>query len=180
VDALLNQLPALIGVLIGTLGTVLATHLAERTRWSRAQSVRWDDRRVEAYAEYARALKEVSIVTMRLRAATDASRPRPALDRETGLAQLADAEAERSKTWERVLLLGDAATVAAARDWTDAVRELRLAVRGRAPEGFEWDAAVLHLDRCRDRFYEAARAGLSVGGGAVAQARWLADREGAA
>ncbi|GIJ52117.1 hypothetical protein Val02_90030 [Virgisporangium aliadipatigenens] len=176
-DALLGQLPALVGVLVGTLGTVLATHVAERSRWSRAQSVRWDDRRVEAYAEYARALKEVSIVTLRLRAATGAPDPGP--DRQAGLALLAEAEAERSKAWERVLLLGDQATVTAARDWSDAVRDLRLAVRADAAEGFDWEAGVRHMDTCRDRFYAAARAGLSVGG-AVAQAAWLADRNASA
>jgi len=175
VDALLSQLPALLGVLVGTLGTVLATHLAERVRWSRTQSVRWDDRRVEAYAEYARALKGVSLAAMRLPPVADPAGPLP-VDPQDALAALAEADAERSKAWERILLLGDAATVTAARDWTDAVRDLRLAAIGRAPAGFDREAAVVHLDRCRDRFYAAARSGLAVGGGAVAQAAWLADR----
>lgn len=172
-DALLAQLPALIGVLVGTLGTVLATHVAERSRWSRAQSVRWDDRRVEAYAEYARALKGVSITVSRLRA-TGPDTP----EREAGLALLLDAEAERSKAWERVLLLGDSATVNAGREWSAAVWALSSALRQRQ-QGFDWEAGVLRLDTCRDRFYAAARAGLSVGG-PVAQADWLADRNASA
>jgi hypothetical protein len=175
VDAFLSQLPALLGVLVGTLGTILATYVTERARWSRAKSVRWDERRLDAYAEYARALKSVSLLAMRLYAATDPTWPSTPLDRETGLPLLVEAQAERSKAWERVLLLGDAATVDAAREWSDAVRALSSVVR-RPDSRLDWEAAVRDLDRCRDRFYEAARGGLTVGGGTVAQAAWLADR----
>lgn len=176
-DALIGQLPALIGVVVGTLGTILATQLSDRARWRRAQSVRWDDRRVDAYAEYARALKEVHLLATRLTAPSRPSSHAHAIDPDAGLVLLAAADAERTKAWERVLLLGDAATVAAAREWRHAVLQLELSARGRSPADFEWVPAVRRADQGRDRFYEAARASLAVGGGAVAQVPWLEQRQ---
>jgi hypothetical protein len=55
-QALLQQLPTLVGVLVGAAATYVATSTAERSRWRRQQSVRWDIHRYEAYAEYAHAL----------------------------------------------------------------------------------------------------------------------------
>jgi hypothetical protein len=51
------------------------------------------------------------------------------IDRVTGLEMLAQADADRTKLWEAVLLLGDAATVAAAREWKMAVGQLELFAR---------------------------------------------------
>jgi hypothetical protein len=51
VQSFVQQLPALIGVLVGALATYAATSAAERARWRRTQSVRWDDKRLTAYAE---------------------------------------------------------------------------------------------------------------------------------
>ncbi|MCI3272076.1 hypothetical protein [Streptomyces cylindrosporus] len=74
-------------------------------------------------------------------------------------------------------MLGDADTVAAAREWRWAVLQLERAARGVADDDFDWVAAVRRADEGRDRFYTAARAGLTVGSGDVAQARWLIDRQ---
>jgi len=52
---LLGAIPALIGVVVG----VAATGWADRVRWKRGQAVRWDERRVDVYAEYARAIKRI-------------------------------------------------------------------------------------------------------------------------
>jgi hypothetical protein len=57
VEPFLQQLPTLVGVLIGAAATYGATSLTERARWRRAQAVRWDEKKVNAYAEYANAVK---------------------------------------------------------------------------------------------------------------------------
>jgi hypothetical protein len=167
VNAFLDQLPALIGVAVGTLGTILATSVSDRSKWTRAQAVRWDERRVDAYATFARAVKEMHLVAMRLTrsAATD-----PA-----DLHELNEADNECSKAWEGVLLLGDAGTVDAAREWRESVYQLVSAARGRASADFDRDTALHRADEGRDRFYAAARTSLAVGG-AVAQAPWLIQR----
>jgi hypothetical protein len=55
--SLAEQLPALIGVLLGAGATFGATFATDRARWHREQSVRWDVKRADAYAEYAFAVK---------------------------------------------------------------------------------------------------------------------------
>jgi len=170
VSGLLDQLPALVGVVVGTLGTVLATGVSDRARWRRSQSVRWDERRLAAYADYGQAIKEIHLLALHLSPA----RTRPAgarpVDRSAGLEQLTQADARRSKAWEAVLLLGDSGTVTAAGDWREAVQRLAHIVRGTAEEGADWPAALKAADLARDRFYAAARGSLAVGGGSVAQA----------
>jgi hypothetical protein len=104
------------------------------------------------------------------------SRAHP-IDRATGLELMAQADAQRTKAWEGALLLGDAGTVAAAREWRWAVLQLERAARGIAGDDFDWEAAVRRADESRDRFYIAARASLTVGIGDVAQSRWLTDRQ---
>ncbi|WP_141747279.1 hypothetical protein [Streptomyces agglomeratus] len=67
--------------------------------------------------------------------------------------------------------------MAAAREWRWAVLQLERAARDLAEPDFDWVAAVRRADDGRDRFYTAARAGLTVGSDDVAQSRWLADRQ---
>ena len=110
-EGITAQLPALLGVLVGTIGTIVATSLADRSRWRRNQTVRWDERRLDAYVEFARALKEAHTIASR---ATGGY-----LDRDVALAELAEADFRHTLAWENVLLLGDAPTVTAARAWRD-------------------------------------------------------------
>ncbi|TCB98510.1 hypothetical protein E0H26_09060 [Micromonospora zingiberis] len=161
------QLPALIGVLVGTVGTIVATSLADRARWRRRQTVRWDERRLDAYAEFARVLKEVHTIASRLIGGY--------LDRDQELAALTEASFRHTIAWENVLLLGDAPTVAAARAWRDAVWEIERRARGGSPVD-ELPDLLHRANEARDEFYGAARGGLGVGGGSVAQATLLSSR----
>ncbi|MEV2241974.1 hypothetical protein [Micromonospora sp. NPDC049891] len=166
-DGIAAQLPALLGVLVGTIGTIVATSLADRSRWRRNQTVRWDERRLDAYAEFARALKETHTIASRLIGGY--------LDRDAALAALAEADFRHTLAWENTLLLGDEPTVTAARAWRDSVWEVeRLARDGEADAD---RATLLHrANKARDGFYRAARGGLGVGGGSVAQAELLVSR----
>ncbi|GIJ23046.1 hypothetical protein [Micromonospora lutea] len=166
-EGIATQLPALLGVLVGTIGTIVATSLADRSRWRRNQTVRWDERRLDAYAEFARALKEAHTIASRLSGGH--------LDRDAALAELAEADFRHTLAWENVLLLGDAPTVLAARAWRDTVWAVeRLARDGQADD--ERPTLLHRANEARDDFYRAARGGLGVGGGSVAQAELLASR----
>jgi len=170
-----NQLPALIGVAVGVLGTILATTVTDKARWQRDQSIRWDERRLDAYAEYAKVIKEIHTLALGLTAARMSINLARPITRDTGLEMLDQAEHYRTKTWETVLLLGDSATVAAARDWRNAVGKLESFARDSSnkDESEEWLLAVRATDEARDRFYTAARESVNVHGGSVAQAQWL-------
>lgn len=173
--SVIAQLPALIGVLIGTIGTIVATSVADRTRWKRNQSVRWDDRRLDAYIEFARVIKEIHAVAVRMLADERPHSRGHRMDREEGLTRLADADVRHTLAWESVLLLGDASTVAAARDWRDAVWRIERAARG-LTQGDDHADLLHRANEARDHFYRAARGGLGVRGGSVAQATVLEAR----
>jgi hypothetical protein len=117
----LNQLPAILGVLVGALGTLLVTSLTDKARWRRDQAVRWDTRRLDAYVAYAAAVKESHTLALRISAPYRCYSKSHAIDPEQGLVLLAEANVTRTKAWEAVLLLGNEATVTAARVWKDAV-----------------------------------------------------------
>ena len=128
--SVVQQLPALIGVVIGAFGSYLVGSVTERARWRREQSSRWDDRRAQAYAEYGYAVKNVYIQCARLARlqAEEADGGQAAAPE--ALSQLGALTAERTAKWELVLLLGDPETIAAARRWHRRIWQVELLARG--------------------------------------------------
>lgn len=173
VSTLLTQLPALLGVLVGTLGTILATSLADRARWRRGQSVRWDERRLDAYVDYAHALKESHAVALRLTADLRPGSYSHPIDRDEGLARLAEADARRTIVWENLLLLGDEATVVAAASWRDAIWHVERLARGLVETPPDIAETLTRANEARDGYYRAARRSLGVRGGSVEQSAAL-------
>src|SRR5262245_33981216 len=114
-NALLQQLPTLIGVLLGAAASYLATSAGERARWRRRQAARWDQRRLEAYTNYGYAVKNLIHLALRLSAHRGLNAIRPPLAPDEGLDLLEAANQDRAVKWETVLLLGTPGTVAAAR-----------------------------------------------------------------
>jgi hypothetical protein len=161
VQLFLQQLPALIGVLVGAVATYTATSAAERARWHRTQSVRWDDKRLAAYAEYAHAVKEVISISVRLAAHRGVHPDVHTLSPEEGMPALAAAEEERTMKWEGVLLLGTERTVIAARAWHESVFRLQRIASG-AEVKVSWVEAVEAASRARRGFYEAAKQDLGI------------------
>jgi hypothetical protein len=170
-SSFLGAIPALIGVVVG----VAATSWADRIRWKRSQAIRWDERRVDVYAEYARAIKRIHMTALRMvspRMADDRARR---INREDGLTLLAQADAHRTEAWEAVLLLADQETTRAAFRWQHVVEGEAEFARSRPNDGEsdDWKAAVRSADEARDGFYAAARKSVNVGGGSVAIAQLL-------
>jgi hypothetical protein len=162
-----NQVFVLVGVIVGALGSYLTTAATERARWKRALDSRWDDRRVEAYASFAQAVRQMIYISTRIAAGRGiGADAEPLAPTQENLALLAAAEANRGKQWENVLLLGDAQTVAAARSWYEHAWRLEWYARARlAGTNAEWLEARAAVDAARQKFYEAARSDLRVGGG---------------
>jgi hypothetical protein len=59
-SAFFQQLPALIGAVIGALGSYPALARSDRDRFKRERAARWEERRLAVYAEYARSLRSPS------------------------------------------------------------------------------------------------------------------------
>ena len=86
-----TQIITLIGVLVGALTSYLATTFTEHARHKRALETRWDERKLNVYADYASAVKIANIAAKRAFIA----RSEPEL-LTAALAQIDEAEASRS------------------------------------------------------------------------------------
>lgn len=175
----LNQLPAILGVIVGVLGTLLVTSWTDKARWRRDQAVRWDKRRLDAYVTFAATVKEIHALALRISAPYRRHSKSWPLAREQGLELMAEANARREQAWEAMLLLGDEITVTAARVWQDAVAVEQYLCGGDSIDEVKWQSAVEAVDHARDHFYLAARESLGVHGGSVAQSSFLRDRDAA-
>jgi hypothetical protein len=169
--ALLQQLPALLGVVVGVVTTFALTNLGERARWRRDQRVRWDTARLQAYIEYGNAVKRVVQVANRMASARGFPHSAEPVPLDQGQAELAVATADRTARWEAVLLLGHPDTVAAARAWHQRVWQLEYYALGRLTDTDGWARALDEFERTRKEFYRCARNDLGVEG-AVTTRSW--------
>jgi hypothetical protein len=175
---LAQQLPALIGVAVGSVATYVTTSLGDRTRWRRVRDERWDAARMQAYAEFGNAVKEVFHLATRIakgRGMPYSAEPlNPDME---AISALNDAEGKRARAWESVLLLGDPETVEAGRNWWHEVWRFVWFARGWMTDTKQWEDALIVSDTARQCFYECARRDLGVKGNAAAigppQPQWL-------
>ena len=162
-SALLQQLPALLGVIVGVVATYLLTAAGESTRWRRDQRVRWDTARMQAYVEYGNAVKRVVHAASRLAVTRGFKHSSEPVQLDEGLAELNQAVADRTARWESVLLLGDPDTIIAGRAWHQCVWELEFFARGRLAGEDEWALALADFEQTRHEYYRCARKDLGVG-----------------
>jgi hypothetical protein len=162
-----GQFLVLVGVIVGALASYLTTAATERARWKRALDSRWDDRRVEAYASYAQAVKEIIRISQRMAAGRGiGNSSQPLGPTQENLELLDSAGAARTNMWETVLLLGHPDTVAAARHWHETAWRLEWYARGLITGEYDdWERARSAANTARSLFYESARKDLQVRGG---------------
>jgi hypothetical protein len=163
-----QQLPALVGVLIGALSTYFVGSAMERSRWERQQSARWDEKRIQAYADYGYALKNEYIACLRVVGYRHGDSRFERIDLDEALTEIRQLSAERTAKWESVLLLGNPQTIAAARTWHEHVWEVELYARGVRSDAARWADLLKEIGIARARFYEAARGDLGIRSGQVA------------
>lgn len=162
-DALLTQLPAMVGVLIGVVGTLVTTTVADAARWRREQRVRFDERLLDVSAEYAAAVREImqtlASVTVHLRPG-DRS---PPLTPEEGRTILEAATRRRMLAWESLCLVADDGTVAAGGAVWAAVDPLEHAVRDLETfDPADWEPLDRVVRARQKDFYQAVRQGLAI------------------
>lgn len=174
-----NQLPALIGVVLGSGMTFAATYWVDRTRWRREQIVRWDERRFSIYLDYSNAVKE--LVTIAARLATNQpleSGIGPLENTAENFDKLDAAEARRTVASEALRLVVDPDTGTAAREMTQCAWHLCWLAR-KGPEGndSQWKRAFKDYENARDGYLTCARKTLKVGGPQFVRTSRLRSRE---
>jgi len=164
----------LLGVVVGALATWVATLTAERAKWRRDQSVRWDEKRLTAYTEYSHAVKQmISAATLLQDQRRGAGSGRAPSGLRTALAAaeaaLVAAEDERTVKWESVLMLGNGEVIKTVRAWHQAAFRLEWVALGRASDT-SWDEAIEATSQARGAYYRAAKADLGIGIGDAPEA----------
>jgi hypothetical protein len=164
----LDQLPALIGVMIGALGSYLAIAFGDRARFRREQVATWRVQRQSAYADYARALKSTLNLTYRVAAHLGLG-PHPYPLPWTEAAARFDAALEvRDVAWESMQLIGTTRVLEAATAWFRTTLAMERFVRNGSQDAADWQTLMDDQHDKRERFYAAARTDLGVPGTAPA------------
>jgi hypothetical protein len=169
-SAFIQQLPALLGVVIGALGSYLVVMRGEQVRFRREQAARWEERRLAAYADYACQLKKTITLTYRV-ASHLGNDPHPhPLSPEAAEPLLAEAADARDPAGEALLLLGSREVVDTARAWVLAVLEMEAFLRAGTRDAGAWQRLLERQRAARERYYAAVRADLALPPGH--SARW--------
>jgi hypothetical protein len=172
VNPIVAQALTIAGVLLGSAATFLVTSANERTRWRRAQSARWDDKRLVAYSEYANAVKHMVRLCRRIAETKRLLTTGQPIDLESAFAAIAEAETQRGLKWEPVMLLGEPATIIAARTWHEQVWRLEHILREEHPDKSSFINTYQDAMRLRNEFYAHARTDLDINSGALPDLSW--------
>jgi hypothetical protein len=161
-----SEVSALIGVAVGAALSYTTTYLVERASWLRTQAVRWDERRLAAYADYGYAIKHIVNLASRIASGRGIEKgPEPLELSAENLARLADAEVNRSISAETLRLLCDYETSLASEQMTRCAWTLSWMARGIIecdPE--TWRNTIIAYARARDEYLVNARQSWQLGG----------------
>ncbi|MFI6402223.1 hypothetical protein [Streptomyces sp. NPDC050548] len=161
-NAFIQQLPALIGVVIGALGSYLAVVRGDRVRFRHEQAARWEERRLAVYTEYARTLK--ASVTLNYRVAShfgNDPHPHP-LAPEEATPLMAEAAVARDPSGEALILLGSPLVVERARVWVVAVMEMERFLREETHDPVAWQGLLARQRAGREGYNAAVRDDLAL------------------
>lgn len=125
--------------------------------------MRWDERRLAAYADYANAVKKVISLATRLAAHQGLHQETEALEPDIALPAISAAEDERTIKWETFLLVGSKDAVVAAREWHESVWLLESLAKGETGE-VAWPEALEATSLARSRYYHTTRRDLGITG----------------
>lgn len=124
VSEFIKQLPALLGLVIGALGSYVVVMRGDRARFRREQGARWQERRLAAYSDYALTLKKTVTLNRRVAAHLGHDGHRQPLPPDDAAPLLDEAADARSPAGEGLLMLGSPEVVDAAHLWALTVVEL--------------------------------------------------------
>ncbi|MEV7346371.1 hypothetical protein [Streptomyces sp. NPDC093544] len=169
-SAFIQQLPALIGVVVGALGSYLAVMRGEQVRFRRERAARWEERRLAVYSDYATSLKKAVTLTYRI-ASHLGNDPHPhPLSPEDAAPLLAEATVGRDPAGETLLLLGTQEVVDKARVWVLSVIEMERFLSERVHDPQAWQVLLDRRRAGREEYYAAVRRDLALPPGH--SARW--------
>ncbi|MCK1823321.1 hypothetical protein MTQ10_27965 [Streptomyces sp. XM83C] len=161
-SSFVQQLPALLGVVIGALGSYVALVRSDRDRFRREQRARWEERRLAAYSEWALALKKSVTLTYRV-ASHLGNDPHPhPLSPAEAEPLMAEANVARDPAGEALLMLGSREVVEKARAWVSVVLEMEQFLRDGTRDPAAWQRLLERQRAGREAYYAAVREDLAL------------------
>lgn len=157
-----DQFVTIGAVLLGALSTHVANYLMERSKIRQQLMTRWDDKKVETYAEYvdsakARIAASVRVYEVREGLRED-HRPEEELRRD-----LAEASQRWGSAFERVMLFGGDDTIEAGHELNLLLVEIVWQAEGKLTGTLsEWRERHRAVFRAINTFHEAARQDLGI------------------
>ncbi|WP_329190490.1 hypothetical protein [Streptomyces sp. NBC_01428] len=153
-----TQILTLIGVLIGALTSYLVTAAAERAKFRREMTTRWDERKLDTYIACVTCIKEIQ------RTAMDAGRARDqGLNDSEALQAMEAGETRRSILFETFVLLSNEKAATAAHAVNQRTWELLRAAR--EPASGIAELRPIPLVEALNVLHEAARSDLMISSG---------------
>lgn len=159
-----EQLVTIAAVLLGALTTHLTNYAMERSRHRRELVTRWDNRKLDAYGGYVDRVRAGIFLAVRLYEHREGIRRSESPEAEM-VAEMADAEWRRGRSFEQIMLLGGDDVVEAAHDLSAVVRAIDWQATGKTTGTLEeWRELHRGAFRAINAFHEAARTDLGVQG----------------
>jgi hypothetical protein len=152
----------LVGVAIGSVGSVLVTLIVDWLKERRERLRHWEDRRLDAYVDFARGAKEGMWYLFRVAAYLGNDRNPEPLSMEQAKPFLANAYEKRDAAFEYLTLVGSNELVERCREWTAEITKMRLMVNTEEHAPDVWAELVNNARAARDRYHESARRDLKV------------------
>ncbi|MFE4577686.1 hypothetical protein [Streptomyces chartreusis] len=166
----LQQLPALIGVVVGALGSYVVVVRGDRMRFGRERAARWEERRLGVYADYAQSVKKTVTVAYRISAGNGIGHHPDPLTLADAERLLAEANLERDPAGEALIMLGSVDVAEKGRAWVVTVMEMERFVRAGDQDRDAWQALLDRQRAGRADYYSAVREDLGLPPGH--SARW--------
>ena len=159
-----EQLVTIAAVLLGALTTHLTNYAMERTRTRHQLLTRWDDRKLDAYADYVDAMRACIFLAVQLYEHREGLRRSEKTEQEM-LAEHTEAGRLRGRAFERVMLLGGDDVVEAAHQLNAAAAAIDWQATGKITGTLEeWRERNRVVFREINEFHESARVDLGVQG----------------
>ncbi|WP_190210912.1 hypothetical protein [Kitasatospora indigofera] len=160
----ITQVVTIAAVLLGAVTTYVTNHLMERSRQRATLRVRWDEKKLDAYAEYVGCVRGTIHVSVLLYEVREDLRSMPRGEHDLTM-DLTQASGAQALAFERVMLLAGDAVVDAAHKVQEATAAIGWQARGVVDGSLEeWRRLHSTAFRCINTFHQLARADLGVSG----------------
>ncbi|MFC9895004.1 hypothetical protein ACFVMC_15065 [Nocardia sp. NPDC127579] len=170
---MLSQLVGtLSGVVIGGAITFLASYVNERSKWSRSQAARWDERRLQAYSDFLIVTRGMHTLAARVVRIRSGEADPHGMTLQEGVVRLGELEQERIQRWQEVQLLGSPNAVAIGDQLNRGTWAIEWFAYGKLTGDADWLLIIREAYRLRKEFSTAAREDLDVVEAGVAVPEW--------